>query len=57
MTKTISKKELASWLDGLMKDRNLIAPALADQQTVFKPVASVDEIAFDFKNTALSPKE
>ncbi|MFC1998927.1 4Fe-4S dicluster domain-containing protein [Chloroflexota bacterium] len=57
MTKTISKKDLASWLDGLMKDRNLIAPALVDKQTVFKHVASVDEIAFGFKNTALSPKE
>jgi len=57
MTKTISKKDLTSWLDGLMKDKVLIAPTLVDDQTVFKPVASVDEISLDHRNTVLSVKE
>jgi len=57
MSKFISKDELAFWLDGLMKDRQLIAPVIVDDQTVFKPIMNVDEIVFDYKNTVLSAKE
>lgn len=57
MSKIISKNELKSWISGLMKERVIIAPAIVDDQTLFKTVSNVDDIVFNFTNTALSAKE
>lgn len=57
MSKILSKKELTSWLSGLMKERVVIAPTHLDDLTLFRAITTVEEIAFNFKNTTLSPKE
>lgn len=57
MTKTLSKNGLESWLGNILKERTLVAPRRVDNLTLFLPVASVDEIAFDCRNTDLSPKD
>jgi sulfhydrogenase subunit beta (sulfur reductase) len=57
MTKILGKKELESWLSGIMRERTLVAPRHVDDLVLFRPVESVDEIAFDFLTTNLSPKE
>jgi ferredoxin len=57
MTKILGRKELESWLSSIMRERTLFAPKRVDDVTLFSPVQSVAEIAFDFENTTLSPKE
>lgn len=57
MTKILDKDGLKSWLSDIMKERILVAPRHIDDLTLFQPVQSVDEIAFDYQNTNLSPKE
>lgn len=57
MIKILGEKELKSWLTSIMQERTLVAPKHVDELTLFTPVQSVDEIAFDFQNTTLSPKE
>ncbi|MEE8470625.1 MAG: 4Fe-4S dicluster domain-containing protein [Dehalococcoidia bacterium] len=57
MTKILGRKGLESWLSSMMQGRTLVAPKRVEDLTLFSPVQSVDEIAFDFENTALSPKE
>ena len=57
MTQIISKKDLLSWLSGLLRERTVIAPTGVDDLILFQPVKSTDDIIFDFANTALSPKE
>jgi sulfhydrogenase subunit beta (sulfur reductase) len=50
-------KDLIAWLTGLMEDYTLIAPTVMEDNVLYKPVASTDEIAFDFTRTDISPKE
>jgi ferredoxin len=51
-----SKDDLMRWLDSLISERIFIAPVRIQDQTVFQPISKVEEIAFDFDNTVLSPK-
>ena len=53
----IAKKDLESWLRELLKEHTIIAPTSVGEFTMFRPITSPEEIAFDFDNTALSPKE
>lgn len=57
MIKILGKRGLESWLSGLLQERTLVAPKRVNDLILFSPVQSVDEIAFDFENTNLSPKE
>lgn len=57
MSQFISKKDLLSWLGQLIEDHDLVAPTRVDELTLFKKVGQVEDIAFDFQNTTLSPKE
>jgi len=58
MTKVFGRKELEAWLGKVMQERALVAPTrVGGDLTQFKRVSSVDEIAFDYQNTNLSPKE
>ncbi|MDP2719964.1 MAG: 4Fe-4S dicluster domain-containing protein [Dehalococcoidia bacterium] len=56
MTSFITKTSLKTWLGTLLKDNTLVAPAAAAGLTFFRPVEKIEDIAFDFTNTALSPK-
>jgi sulfhydrogenase subunit beta (sulfur reductase) len=51
-----SKDDLIRWLDSLLQERIIVAPVRVQGQTMFQPVSKVEEIAFDFDNTTLSPK-
>jgi ferredoxin len=51
-----SKDDLMRWLDSLLQERVVIAPVRVQGKTTFQPISRVEEIAFDFDNTTLSPK-
>jgi len=53
----ISRDELIRWLDQLLRERILLAPARVQGLTLFQPVSKVEEVTLDFSNTTLSPKE
>jgi sulfhydrogenase subunit beta (sulfur reductase) len=57
MTKILGKKELETWISSIAQERTLVAPKRSGDLILFASVKSADEIAFDFENTALSPKE
>jgi len=57
MTQVIAKNELLRWLEGLSRERRLVAPVRTDSLTLFQTTGKVEEIALDFTNTTLSPKE
>jgi sulfhydrogenase subunit beta (sulfur reductase) len=57
MSLFLSKEELLSWLGRLIEGRDLVAPTRVEELTLFKKVGQVEDIAFDFQNTTLSPKE
>ena len=57
MSSFMSKEAFLSWLGQLMEDRDMVAPTKVDELTLFKKIGQVEDIAFDFQNTTLSPKE
>lgn len=57
MSKFISRKDLLSWLSQLIESHDLVAPTKVEELTLFKKVGQVEDIAFDFDNTTMSPKE
>ncbi|MFC1973747.1 4Fe-4S dicluster domain-containing protein [Chloroflexota bacterium] len=57
MTQILDRKQLYAWLDRLLKEQNIVAPRHVGELDLFLPVHNVDEIAFNFENTILSPKE
>jgi ferredoxin len=54
--KRITPEALATWLDILTQRTAVIAPRLVEHEILYRPVASSDEIQFDFERAALSPK-
>lgn len=56
MTKYITKQDLIVWLENILKDHILIAPVEVAGLTLFQQVDKVNNIAFGFTNTAISPK-
>ncbi len=56
MNLSISRADLTRWLESLLRERIVIAPVRVRGQTMFQPISSVNDIAFDFDNTTLSPK-
>jgi len=57
MSQFITKKNLLTWLGQLMESCNLVAPTQVEELVLFKKICQVDDIAFDFQNTNISPKE
>ncbi|MGB2799687.1 MAG: 4Fe-4S dicluster domain-containing protein [Dehalococcoidia bacterium] len=57
MTQVISKSDLMVWLGRLSESHTLIAPVNDAGITLFRRVSNVEDIALDFTNTTLSPKE
>lgn len=56
MTDYISKQDLKSWLETILKENTLIAPVEAAGMIFFQAVDKVEKISSGFTNTALSPK-
>jgi len=48
---------LKDWLDGLAQRYDLIAPRNVDGHVLYRPVASSDEILFDYERPELSAKD
>ncbi len=57
MTGIMTGQGLRDWLSGLASKQILIAPRRIGAQTFFQPVGGGDEIAFDYDQSTLSPKE
>jgi len=54
----IGDQGLKAWLNWLLIDRTVIAPVSGPNGLIlFQPVQKVDEIAMNFQNAALSPKD
>jgi len=53
----ISRDDLMRWLAQLLRERILLAPVRVEGLILFQPVSKVEEVALDFANTTLSPKE
>lgn len=54
---TITRNALREWLAKLMAEQVLLAPQSVEGVYLFRPVADVEEIAFDYNQTTVSPKE
>jgi hypothetical protein len=57
MTQFITQEALTSWLDGLLKERTLIAPKAVADEVFYKPVASTAEIVWQYERPKMSAKE
>lgn len=57
MSQFISRTDVLTWLGQLMESRNLVAPTRVEELVLFKKIGKIEDIAFDFQNTDLSPKE
>ncbi len=57
MTQIISRQDLLSWLERLIGERIVIAPAQSNGLVLFQRVSRAEDIVLDFDNTVLSPKE
>jgi ferredoxin len=55
--KVIAKETLTDWLDQMAEQATLVAPCTVDGITLYRPVASSDEITFDYTRPKMSPKE
>ncbi|MEE8391048.1 MAG: hypothetical protein V3S14_09675, partial [Anaerolineae bacterium] len=49
--------KLQTWLDGLTQEMDLVAPRDVDGHVLYRPVASSDEILFDYERPELSAKD
>jgi len=52
-----SRDAIRTWLDGLAQEVDLVAPRDVDGRVLYRPVASSDEILFDYERPDLSAKE
>lgn len=57
MSRVIARKDLIAWLNLLARERVLIAPVEIAGLLFFKNISKAEEIALDFDNTLLSPKD
>lgn len=57
MSQFISRKDMLTWLGQLTESRDLVAPTRVEELVLFRKVGQVEDIAFDFQNTTISPKE
>jgi len=57
MTQFVSAEALKSWLDGLTRERTLIAPKVVADEVMYSPVGSSAEIAFQYERPKMSAKE
>lgn len=53
----ISKESLNRWLTDLMARYQVMAPVLVEGYHLFRPISSPDEIAWDYYNSVVPPKE
>ena len=53
----ISRESLKSWLTGLKDRYQVMAPVLIEGSHLFRPISSPDEIAWDYYNSVVPPKE
>lgn len=55
--KFVKQDELRTWLDGLTEKMDLVAPRDVGGHMLYRPVASSDEILFDYERPELSAKD
>lgn len=57
MAPTIGRQDLRDWLHNIARDRLLIAPVQMEGAYYFRAVRSADEVALDYTQSTVSPKE
>ena len=53
----ISRQDLLAWLNGLAAEATVLAPARVEDVYLFQPVAGAEEIALDYSQSTVPPKE
>lgn len=53
----INRERLLNFLEGLLDTKGLIAPVQRDGVTLFKEVKSIQDVALDYHNTVVPPKD
>lgn len=56
MAQFISRKDLISWLTGLLRDRTVVAPIVVQGNVLFQPVERIEHIAFTPEKSVIPPK-
>jgi len=54
---TISRESLIRWLSGVLEKYQVMAPVIVEGYHLFRPISSPDEIAWDYYNSVVPPKE
>ncbi len=54
--KVLSKEHVGSFLEKILAQKDVFAPVMRDKVLVWGPVASADDLVWDFQNTEMSPK-
>ncbi|HEX76849.1 MAG TPA: sulfite reductase [Dehalococcoidia bacterium] len=57
MGQFLRREDLLPWLQGLAETRLLVAPRAVEGMVLFQPISHGAEIALDYTNSSLSPKE
>lgn len=55
--KVIKKKDIAKWLDSLIQDYEVFAPAKGDSLVLFERIGSAGEASLDYQNSKMPPKQ
>ncbi len=53
----LSKQHMAQFITSLMEDSQVIAPVRVGNQAFFRPIKTIDQIAWDASNTTVAPTE
>jgi ferredoxin len=53
----IAKDALERWLSSLLEKGQVVAPTLVEGTHLFRPICSVEEVAWDYYNSTVPPKE
>lgn len=57
LNRFMSRPALQKWLQTLMADHQVVAPVREEGLILFRPVKGPEEVALDYQNTTMSPKE
>ena len=55
--KVLHKESIGSFLEKILEQKDVFAPVRQNNDLVWGPVASADDVVWDFQNTDMSPKD
>ncbi|MDO8491631.1 MAG: 4Fe-4S dicluster domain-containing protein [Dehalococcoidia bacterium] len=57
MAQFISRKDLLTWLAGLLQHRTVVAPVIVQGNVLFRPIERTEQIVFTSEKSVIPPKE